>query len=86
MQLYKSLKYFVMEDKNTPDSKVQGAHMGPLWGRQDPGGPHVGDVNLAIWDGLFATTTSASALTKQVQVRSITTIWDEVEMCRDSNA
>ena len=25
-----------------PDSKVYGANMGPTWGRQDPGGPHVG--------------------------------------------
>ena len=24
------------------DSKVHGKHMGPIWGRQDPGGPHVG--------------------------------------------
>ena len=23
------------------DSKVHGANMGPIWGRQDPGGPHV---------------------------------------------
>ena len=23
--------------------------MGPTWGRQDPGGPHVGPINLAIW-------------------------------------
>ena len=23
------------------DSKVHGAHLGPIWGRQDPGGPHV---------------------------------------------
>ena len=30
----------------TPDSKVQGANMGPIWGRQDPGGPHVGPMNL----------------------------------------
>ena len=33
------------------DSKVHGANMGPIWGRQDPGGPHVGPMNLAIWDG-----------------------------------
>ena len=33
-----------------PDSKVHGANMGPIWGRQDPGGPHVGPMNLAIWD------------------------------------
>ena len=23
--------------------------MGPVWGRQDPGGPHVDPMNLAIW-------------------------------------
>ena len=23
-----------------PDSRVHGANMGPIWGRQDPGGPH----------------------------------------------
>ena len=23
--------------------------MGPTWGRQDPGGPHVDPMNLAIW-------------------------------------
>ena len=32
-----------------PDSKVHGANMGPIWGRQDPGGPHVGLMNFAIW-------------------------------------
>ena len=32
-----------------PDSKVHETNMGPTWGRQDPGGPHVGHVNLAIW-------------------------------------
>ena len=32
-----------------PDSKVYGANMGPTWGRQDPGGPHVGPINLAIF-------------------------------------
>ena len=32
-----------------PDSKVHGANMGPIWGRQDPGARHVGPMNLAIW-------------------------------------
>ena len=32
-----------------PDSKVHGTNMGPIWGRQDPGGPHVGPMNFAIW-------------------------------------
>ena len=25
------------------------ANMEPIWGRQDPGGPHVGPMNLALW-------------------------------------
>ena len=33
-----------------PDSKVHWANMGPIWGRQDPDGPHVGPMNFAIWD------------------------------------
>ena len=31
------------------DSKVHGANMGPILGRQVPGGPHVGPMNFAIW-------------------------------------
>ena len=31
------------------DSKVHGANMGPIWGRQDPDGPHVGHKYLTIW-------------------------------------
>ena len=31
-----------------PDSKSHGANMGPIWGRQDPGGPHVCPMNFAI--------------------------------------
>ena len=32
-----------------PDNKIHGANMGSIWGRQDPGGPHVGPMNFAIW-------------------------------------
>ena len=32
-----------------PNSKVYGANMGPIWARQDPGGPNVGPMNLVIW-------------------------------------
>ena len=32
-----------------PNSKVHGANMGPTWGRQGPGRPHVGPMNLVIW-------------------------------------
>ena len=40
-----------------PDSKVHGANMGPIWGRQDPGGPHVGPMNyqgslMSVWTNI----------------------------------
>ena len=35
---------------SAPDSKVHGANMGPIWGRQDPAGTHVGHMNFAILD------------------------------------
>ena len=35
--------------KAFPDSKVHGANTGPIWDRQDPGVPHVGPMNIAIW-------------------------------------
>ena len=31
-----------------PESKIHGANMGPTWGRQDPGGPHVGHMKFVI--------------------------------------
>ena len=40
---------FIAMMKTIPDSKVPGATMGPIWGQQDPGGPHVGPMNFAIW-------------------------------------
>ena len=32
---------FIQENlKMSPDSKVHGANMGPIWGQHEPGGPH----------------------------------------------
>ena len=39
-----------------PDSKVQEANMGAIWGRQVPGGPHVCPMNLVIRGDLFQST------------------------------
>ena len=38
----------ILHYQETHDNNVQG----PTWGRQDPGGPHVILMNLAIWDTL----------------------------------
>ena len=32
------------------DSKVHGANIGPIWDRQDPGGPYVDPMDFAIWE------------------------------------
>ena len=40
---------FTGKEAIIPDWKVYGANMGPIWGRQDPGGPHFGPMNFAIW-------------------------------------
>ena len=32
------------------DSKIYATNTVPIWGRQDPGGPHVGSVNFALWE------------------------------------
>ena len=42
-------QYTISITKN-PDSKVHGANVGSIWGRQDPGGPHVGHMDFAIWE------------------------------------
>ena len=31
---------------NFPENKIHGANVGSTWGRQDPGGPHFGHMNL----------------------------------------
>ena len=37
---------------DNPESKVHEANMGPIWGHMNPGGPHVGPMNFAIWDNM----------------------------------
>ena len=48
--------FYMIWYETYPDSKVHGANMGPIWGRQDPGGPHVGPMNFAIWVPLVVNT------------------------------
>ena len=51
--------------KHLPDSKVHGVNMGPIWGRQDPGGPHVGPMSLAIWANIDNQSFHSTVLAKQ---------------------
>ena len=67
-----------------PDSKVDGANMGPIWGRQDPGGPHVGPMNLAIWDTLkwsFTLHFCAILVTVMRAYRSVYFQWEPCVNC-----
>ena len=38
-----------MDAKTSTTSILIARFMGPTWGRQVPGGPHVGPMNLSIW-------------------------------------
>ena len=49
------------------DSKVHGADMGPIWGRQDPGGPMVapwtllsGERRYVLWEAVLLYATQPS--------------------------
>ena len=33
-----------------PDNEIHGANMGPNWVLSALGGPHIGHMNLAIWE------------------------------------
>ena len=55
--------------------------MGPIWGHQDPGGPHVGPINFAIW--ALATTSCALLRVKicwnldhRAKLRTSVSYWD----------
>ena len=69
--------------RNIPGNKVHEAYMGPTWGRQDPGGPHVGPMNLAIRDVLrdctfIITTTSPKGWNRGILmcvVRPVSSWW-----------
>ena len=51
-----------------PDNKVHGANMGPNWGRQDPGGPHVELMNFAIREGIAMPSENVHILACRVTV------------------
>ena len=62
-----------------PDCKIHGATLWPTWGRQDPGGPHVGHMNLAIWKWIhvlsylcisFRTATPARGILLRMTIKS----------------
>ena len=44
------IKHSIDTGRTSLIAKVHGANMGPIWSQQDPGGPHAGPMNFAIWD------------------------------------
>ena len=39
--------------KRDPEGKVHRANIGPIWGRQDPSGPHAGPMNFCLGRPIF---------------------------------
>ena len=57
-----------------PVNKIHGDNIGPIWGRQYPGGPHVGPMNLAIRE-------LVNMLYARNRTLSVSKIWKEVSAC-----
>ena len=51
--------------------------MGPIWGRQDPGGPHVGPMSLATWQVNAITGDDISLFVAMRQVATIYSMYDK---------
>ena len=66
---------FFIHAEIIPDSKVHGAKMGAIWGRQDPGGPHVGSMKFAIWDSQSMLVKRAPCIRQLLAVTRIKIIW-----------
>ena len=46
------LSISLMDTLYNPDSRVNGANMGPTWVLSAPDGPHIGPMNLAIRENI----------------------------------
>ena len=46
----KGLSNYCFSRIEIPDSKVHGTNMGPIWVLSAPDGPHVGPMDVTIWD------------------------------------
>ena len=57
-----------------PDNKVHEDNMGPTWGPQDPGGPHVFPMSLAILEELTLLCTIKPELDKRLILCRLSTI------------
>ena len=53
-----------------PDNKVHGTNMGPTWVLSAPGGPHVGSMNIALWDMQVITIVTEMHLQVQIQIHT----------------
>ena len=66
--IHAGIRWYV--ENNVPDSKVNGANMGPIWDRQDPDGSHVGPTNFAIRGITHVTKTSTLSVTEESHINS----------------
>ena len=75
--MYTTYKYvynlnIIIPLHTSPDYKVHGANKGSTWVLSALGRPHIGPMNLAIWDFLKQNDIKASALSGPV-------IWENID-------
>ena len=66
----------VLNELTHPDSKDHGANKGSIWGRQGPGGPHVGPMNLAILDTTCNHSASYRSIGSSIAWHVIHQMWE----------
>ena len=66
------LVYLSEADRKYPNSKIHGANMGPVWGRHDPGGSHVGPMNFGIWVWSFLSRPAGNIAMNTINVWRVT--------------
>ena len=54
--------------KCLPDNKVHGANKGPIWDRQDPGGPHVAPWTLLSGSYCYSSPRRSSRLDQHFMI------------------
>ena len=48
-----SLEWLNLFEETSLIARFLGANKGPIWGRQDPGGLHIGPMNFAFRDNMY---------------------------------
>ena len=71
--LHDDNNYYYITRNQSLIARFMGPTIGPIWGQQEPGGPHVGPMNFAIKD--YIKVSNLSMNTFGNKLRNLVQIW-----------